>query len=74
MATGASKGSSKQLLSGRANLAVLEIFSQYEVGKVFGRDGVVFAAITDAIISNKLRDEAGRLAGFRNSLVAPDNC
>ena len=74
VATGASTGSRKQLLSGRPNLAVLEIFNQYEVGKVFGKDGVVFAAITDAMISNKLRDEAGRLAGFRNSLVAPDKC
>ncbi|MEC9077402.1 MAG: RNA-binding protein [Pseudomonadota bacterium] len=72
--TGASTGSRKQLLSGRPNLAVLEIFNQYEVGKVFGKDRVVFAAITDAMISNKLRDEAGRLAGFRNSLSAPDKC
>ena len=53
---------------------MLEIFSQYEVEKVFGKDGVVFGAITDAMISNKLRDEAGRLAGFRNNLVAPDKC
>ena len=74
VATGASTGSRKQLLSGRPNLAVLEIFSQYEVGKVFGKDRAVFAAITDAMISNKLRDEAGRLAGFRNSLAAPDKC
>jgi predicted RNA-binding protein YlxR (DUF448 family) len=74
VATGASTGSRKRLLSGRPNLGVLEIFSQYEVEKVFGKDGVVFAAITDAMISNKLRDEAGRLAGFRNSLVAPDKC
>ena len=74
VATGASTGSRKRLLSGRPNLGVLEIFSQYEVEKVFGKDGVVFAAITDAMISDKLRDEAGRLAGFRNSLVAPDKC
>ena len=74
VATGASTGSKKRLLSGRPNLGVLEIFSQHEVEKVFGKDGVVFAAITDAMISNKLRDEAGRLAGFRNSLVAPDKC
>ena len=74
VATGASTGSRKRLLSGRPNLGVLEIFSQYEVEKVFGKDGVVFAAITDAMISNKLRDEAGRLAGFRNSHVAPDKC
>lgn len=74
VATGASTGSRKRLLSGRPNLGVLEIFSQNEVEKVFGKDGVVFAAITDAMISNKLRDEAGRLAGFRNSLVAPDKC
>ena len=72
--TGASTGSRKQLLSGRPNLAVLEIFNQYEVGRVFGKNRVVFAAITDAMISNKLRDEAGRLAGFRNSLSAPDKC
>jgi len=40
---------------------------------VFGRDGVVFVAITDAMIGKKLRDEAARLAGFRTRLVALDN-
>ena len=72
VAKGASNGSRQQLLSGKPNLAVLEIFSQDEVGKVFGKDRAVFVAITDATIAKKLRDEAIRLAGFRTSFVARD--
>jgi len=73
VASGASTGSRERLLSGRRDIAAIDIFGQGELGKVFGRDGVVFVAITDAMIGKKLRDEAARLAGFRTRLVALDN-
>lgn len=64
-------GSVKKLFSGSRDSAdrppVLDLFDRAELGRVFDRDGTVFAAISNQGIAEKLKGEARRLAGFRET-------
>ncbi len=59
-------GGRQKLLSGHPDLPVIDIFFREELGRVFDREDVVFAAISNRGIGAKLQVEANRLAGFRN--------
>ncbi len=46
-------------------LKVVEMFTSDELGRMFGRDKTVFAAISNGGLAARLADETYRLAGFR---------
>jgi len=46
-------------------VATVDVFTGAELGRMFGRDNTVFAAIADSAFAARLADETYRLAGFR---------
>jgi len=46
-------------------IEVVDLFTGDELGRVFGRENTVFAAIAGGALATRLADEAYRLAGFR---------
>ena len=54
-----------RMRSAGTGIAVVDLFTGDELGRVFGRDNTVFAAIAKGAFAARLADEAHRLAGFR---------
>lgn len=55
-----------RLLSGAKKLPVVSVFTGEELGKLFGRDYVVHAAIHTGPFVNRIFNDNNRLAGFIN--------
>jgi len=47
-------------------LPVVDVFTGAELGRTFGRDITVFAAVANGALAARIADEAHRLAGFRD--------
>jgi predicted RNA-binding protein YlxR (DUF448 family) len=54
-----------KMLSVGGNAAVVDLFSSEELGRVFGRDKTVFAAVARGGLADLLMREVSRLKGFR---------
>ncbi|CAI3943310.1 RNA-binding protein [Commensalibacter papalotli (ex Botero et al. 2024)] len=65
-ATDGSEDEKKRLLSGAKHLPVVTIFTSEELGKFFGRDHIVHAAIHAGPFTDRLLNDSKRLAGFIN--------
>lgn len=52
------------------DVPVVELFTGAELGRAFGRDNTVFAAIADSALAARLADDARRLQGFRDDPTA----
>lgn len=61
---GAPDGVARMRAAG-SGIPVVELFTGDELGRVFGRENTVFAAIAKGAFAVRLADEIHRLAGFR---------
>lgn len=57
----------RKILSMGGNSAVIDLFSSVELGRVFGREKTVFAAVSEGGLAASLKRDAGRLKGFRSA-------
>ena len=62
----------RKMLSVSGKVAVIDLFSSEELGRVFGREKTVFAALIEGGLAKLLVREASRLKGFRSAGAVGD--
>ena len=60
-----------KLLAVAPRIAVIDVLSSDELGAAMGRDRFVHVLVAPGRLADRLRHEAGRLAGFRTKVAGP---
>ena len=63
-------GSQSKLIAKTREASVINIFSSSELGKIFGRQKTMFAAVRQRSLASRMMIETRRLEGFRNAGTA----